>query len=153
MGLEIEHKFLVSNFDWEKDVVDSYQIRQFYLGEGLMSVRLRLTKSKEGKERALITVKAPHGVSSVHEFEYDIPPIDGAQMARIALDQKLPNIVKTRHVLNTGWEVDVFSGRHQGLILAELELESIGEHFDVPSWVDEEVTEDSQYKNIVMARS
>lgn len=45
------------------------------------------------------------------------------------------------------WEVDVFEGGNQGLIIAEIELKSEDELFDVPEWIDKEVTGDMRYYN------
>ena len=64
-----------------------------------------------------------------------------------------PYIDKTRyHVNHHGhvWEVDVFAGENEGLVVAELELSSVDETFPLPSWVGEEVTEDPRYYNICL---
>ena len=45
------------------------------------------------------------------------------------------------------WEVDEFPGVNQGLIVAEVELESEDQHVDLPAWIDKEVTGDDRYFN------
>ena len=45
------------------------------------------------------------------------------------------------------WEVDVFQGRLQGLVLAEIELKKENEEFELPEWIDKEVTHDTSYLN------
>jgi CYTH domain-containing protein len=62
-----------------------------------------------------------------------------------ALESKI--IKKKRYpyaAQNRSFSVDVFDGRHQGLILAEMELEKKEEayEFDLPSFVLKDVTED-----------
>ena len=50
------------------------------------------------------------------------------------------------------WEVDIFTGRHEGLVLAEIELSSVWEQYDLPPWVGQEVTGDPRYYNAMLAR-
>ena len=45
------------------------------------------------------------------------------------------------------WEIDEFSGENQGLIVAEVELESEDQKFDIPEWIGEEVTGNPRYFN------
>jgi adenylate cyclase len=59
-------------------------------------------------------------------------------------------IKKTRHVVEFGekkWEVDVFEGDNDGLVIAELEVESEDEKFEVPSWCVLDVSKDDKYSN------
>ena len=49
------------------------------------------------------------------------------------------------------WEVDVFGGENEGLILAEIELSQADELFAIPSWIDREVTDDPRYYNSQLA--
>ena len=61
-----------------------------------------------------------------------------------------PFIDKTRHEILVGkhlWEVDIFHGENNGLVVAEIELSEENEAFELPSWVREEVTHDSKYYN------
>jgi CYTH domain-containing protein len=45
------------------------------------------------------------------------------------------------------WEVDVFEGKLDGLIIAEIELKSENESFIIPPWIGTEVTNDSSFLN------
>ncbi len=45
------------------------------------------------------------------------------------------------------WEVDEFFGANSGLIIAEIELESVNQEFEKPDWIGKDVTEDQRYKN------
>ena len=45
------------------------------------------------------------------------------------------------------WEIDVFKGENEGLIMAEVELAHENQNFDLPDWIGEEVSSDSRYYN------
>jgi adenylate cyclase len=80
------------------------------------------------------------------EFEYAIPLAD----ARLLLATIEKHIVKTRYKIphhGKTWDVDVFHGAHEGLIIAEIELSVEDEKFDIPDWVSKEVTGESSYYN------
>ncbi|RZJ48359.1 MAG: YbgC/FadM family acyl-CoA thioesterase [Chryseobacterium sp.] len=85
------------------------------------------------------------------EFEYEIPVDEANEL----LDKFCSNLInKTRHyVIHEGktWEVDVFSGLNEGLIVAEIELNSEEEKYALPVWVGENVTNDRRYANSNLA--
>lgn len=152
--MEIERKFLVKNDTWKSHIQKSEKIIQFYLTEEnqIPSLRLRLKN-----EIGLITLKYPSSSTEIlirEEFEYEIPARDVLKQQKAAKGQI---IRKTRHhVLGPDqhmWEVDIFESPNTGLILAELELETANEKFEIPDWIAEDVTADSQYSNIKMAFS
>ena len=61
-----------------------------------------------------------------------------------------PTIDKTRYVVkNAGhaWEIDIFHGDNEGLIVAEVELEDENEIVEIPDWVTKEITGDMKYYN------
>ena len=45
------------------------------------------------------------------------------------------------------WEVDEFQGKLEGLIIAEVELKSETEKFELPNWLDKEVSNNPRYYN------
>jgi adenylate cyclase len=45
------------------------------------------------------------------------------------------------------WEVDVFHEYLEGLVLAELEVQRVGEAFLIPRWVGKDVSDDKRYTN------
>ena len=51
------------------------------------------------------------------------------------------------------FEVDEFHGENEGLVMAEIELESPDEPFESPSWLGKEVTDDERYYNGYLARN
>ena len=60
------------------------------------------------------------------------------------------SIDKTRYLVPAGkhtYEVDVFYGENEGLVMAEIELSDENEPFDKPDWLGEEVTGDVRYYN------
>lgn len=143
MGIEIEKKFLITNDNWKK-LGTGKEYCQGYLNSGTgPSLRIRTIG-----ERGIITVKGPNEGGKRLEFEYDIPYIDAREMLD-SLCHK-PLIEKIRYKIPYGgfiWEVDVFKGENEGLIFAEIELESIDQPFDIPEWIGDEVTGDPKYYN------
>jgi adenylate cyclase len=66
-----------------------------------------------------------------------------------------PIIEKTRYRIAFGghtWEVDVFHGDNEGLVVAEVELENRDEQVELPPWVTEEVTGDPRYYNVSLVK-
>ena len=142
MGVEIERKFLVCNDDW-RSLGDPVQYAQGYLAaDGIRTVRVRIAG-----EAGFLTIKgASNGISRL-EFEYEIPASDAFGMLRLC---SMPVIRKFRtKILYQGkiWEIDEFEGDNKGLIMAEIELNSEDEPFDLPPWIGEEVTHDLRYYN------
>ena len=147
MGREIERKFLVTSDAWRKDAA-GMDIRQGYLSlDPARTVRVRLAG-----EEAWITVKGLTRGATRDEFEYEIPAADAAAM----LDGLCSAVLeKTRHRVRFGgqtWEVDEFRGRHAGLVVAEIELESEGSTVKLPPWIGKEVTDDPAYYNSNLAQ-
>ncbi len=149
MPLEIERKFLVDHLKWNALVKPKGKImRQGYLmDDEVKTIRVRLSD-----EAAYITIKGRTTGATRSEFEYKIP-FDDANTMLDTLSQN--EISKTRYEIlfeNKLWEVDVFHGANEGLIVAEIELESEDETFVIPEWVTTEVTEDAKYYNSNLAK-
>lgn len=141
---EIERKFLVNHelLDVIK-YLQSKKIRQGYISDiDGKTVRVR-TKGEKG----YLTIKGKSSGISRDEFEYEIPFEDANQL----LQNFCPKVLeKERFDLIIGekkWEIDIFHGKLEGLIIAELELESEDEVFELPGWIQEEVSDDVQYYN------
>ena len=61
---------------------------------------------------------------------------------------------KTRHSVLNGedtWGMDVFEGKNEGLIVAEVELDSPSATLSIPDWCDTEVTDDDRFYNQYIA--
>ncbi|MCB1859745.1 MAG: CYTH domain-containing protein [Gammaproteobacteria bacterium] len=145
MATEIERKFLVKNELWRSQVVSETRIKQGYLSNNAnASVRIRV-----GNGRAHLNIKsATIGIRRL-EFEYEIP-VEDAEMMLEGIAEK-PFIDKTRYLVRWGdhtWELDVFGGDNQGLVVAELELVAEDESFLVPEWAGDEVSDDVRYYNV-----
>ena len=142
MGIEIERKFLVRDRAFLDDVA-GVTYRQGYLStDPDRTVRIR-----RAGEHGYVTVKGrSHGATRA-EFEYEIPVADADAMLALCIP---PVIEKIRHrVEHAGrtWEVDVFGGANEGLVVAEVELPSEDAVVDVPDWIGDEVTDDPRYFN------
>ena len=141
---EIERKFLVDDLAWRKQVKTiCVHITQAYLQNSKeQTIRLRLRDDK-----AYLTIKGPTLGLTRNEYEYEIPFQEADQMI---LDFKLKVLKKRRYLINYAsktWEVDVFEDELNGLIIAEIELESEQEAFEKPAWIGEEVSYDPSYFN------
>ncbi len=144
MAVEIEHKFLLANNDWRKQVSYSVQYKQGYLSAlATSSIRVRISD-----DHAWLNIKSATIGTQRHEYEYEIPLSD-AQEIITNLCRK-PIVEKTRHIViddgNT-WEIDEFEGDNKDLIVAEIELSEVGAVFSTPAWLGKEVTSDLRYYN------
>ncbi|RYE08118.1 MAG: CYTH domain-containing protein [Hyphomicrobiales bacterium] len=148
MGLEIERKFLVNGNGWRRRVTGSAHIVQGYLARDRKSViRVRI---KDGKS-ATLTIKSRDKGARRAEFEYPIPLKDARDLLQLAGSSR---IEKTRHTVPHGqlvWEIDVFEGREDKLILAEIELPNEDAAVKLPGWLGAEVTADPRYRNSSLA--
>jgi adenylate cyclase len=144
MALEIERKYLVVNDKWKPFVEHEARLKQGYLAAlpGI-TVRVRMVD-----EQALLTIKGETTGISRLEYEYAIPLSDAREMLeRLVADGAID---KTRYRVRCGehvWDLDRFHGDNEGLILAEIELQSEREAFQLPDWVGEEVSRDPRYYN------
>lgn len=141
---EIERKFLVAGDGWRKKAARSSRIEQGYLARGRKStIRVRI---KDGKS-ATLTIKSREPGASRSEFEYRVSLKDAQVMMELCGNSR---IEKHRFEVPQGkltWEIDVFSGRHEGLVIAEVELEREDQTLMLPAWLGEEVTDDPRYRN------
>jgi len=141
--IEIERKFLVRG-DFHSYSVKKVRITQGYLCASTeRTVRVRIKD-----ESAFITIKGPNKKNgfSHAEYEYTIPCMDAVAIMKLCGS----TIEKERYYVPDGnrtFEVDVFHGAHEGLVIAELELSSEEEPFNRPDWLGEEVTGDERYYN------
>ncbi|MCP4630898.1 MAG: CYTH domain-containing protein [bacterium] len=141
MGKEIERKFRVIKDTWRN--VKGTRYRQGYLN----SAKERNVRVRTMEDKAYLTIKGIAIGASRMEFEYEIPLQDADELLEIC---EKPLIEKTRYKVQEGgfvWEVDEFFRENQGLIVAEVELESEDQELPKPDWVGEEVTGDPRYFN------
>ena len=99
-------------------------------------------------DRAFLTIKGKNKGISRLEFEYEIPKSDADALMELCEDVPL---IKDRYVIVLGedtWEVDVFYGANEGLLMAEIELDSESTSFQIPDWIGAEVSDDPRYYNV-----
>jgi adenylate cyclase len=144
MALEIERKYLVINDNWKDSVVSQTVIKQGYLATtSKASVRVRV----EGEE-ANINIKGSRVGISRPEYEYPIPLEEAEELLEhLVIDAVIDKI---RYKVKCGahiWDLDLFQGANQGLVIAEVELSHEDETFEIPVWVGEEVSREQRYYN------
>ncbi len=150
MALEIEKKFLVTG-DFMKESAKATRITQGYLS----SVPERTVRVRIKGDKGYITIKGIGSASGASRFEWEkeIPVAEVEQLLAICE----PGVIdKTRHLVSSGkhtFEVDVFHGDNDGLVLAEVELSSEDEAFVKPAWLGQEVTGDARYYNSMLMKS
>jgi len=145
VGIEIERKFLVRDRSVVANLAGT-SMRQGYLSvDPERTVRVRVSGP-----RGFVTIKgaASDSGASRAEYEYEIPVPDAEELLdRLTLR---PLIEKTRYRVTAGdlvWEIDVFRGDNDGLVVAEVELPSEATAVILPDWIGEEVTGDPRYYN------
>ena len=143
---EIERKFLVKDDSYKQMAIRHYEIRQGYLSrEHGRTIRIRIRDNE-----AFITIKGLSNNNGLSRFEWE-KAID-VEDAKALLQLALPGeIEKTRWIVpadnNLVWEVDEFHGRLNGMIIAEIELETEEQRFSKPAFIGDEVTGDTRYYN------
>ncbi len=148
MALEIERKFLV---DAEKiaelDLLNGEKIVQGYLS----IIPEKTVRVRTKNNHAYLTIKTKNIGIVRSEFEYEIPLADAQELLKLCP----PYIIeKTRYKIefeSKVWELDIFSGRHEGLILAEVELTAANESIKIPDWIAKEVSDNEKYYNANLA--
>lgn len=142
--MEIERKFLVKEQLWETiEKPSPSRIVQAYLVNSTeKTVRIRIKGTK-----GFLTIKGPTQGISRSEFEYEIPLKDAEELISTFAEKVIEKFRYEISFKNHLWEVDVFTGKLEGLYLAEIELNSEDEHFELPEWVGEEVSTDPNYYN------
>ncbi|HEO72315.1 MAG TPA: CYTH domain-containing protein [Candidatus Hydrogenedentes bacterium] len=143
MATEVERKFLVANDLWRRGA-RGVSCTQGYLAPGPpAAIRVRIMGDK-----ATLNIKSATMDVTRDEFEYAIPLADARHILEALCTGHL--IEKTRYRVDHGgfaWDVDVFGGVNEGLIVAEIELEHAEQPFDRPSWLGSEVSDDPRYFN------
>ena len=147
MAQEIERKFRVANDDWRAMATSASSLKQGYLSSSAeATVRVRLEDNL-----GTLTIKSKTKGITRNEFEYAIPAQEAKELLMLCRE---PLIEKTRYRIpheNHTWEIDVFEGDNDGLIIAEIELTSEDDYFAKPQWLGEEVSGDSRYYNSNLA--
>jgi adenylate cyclase len=143
--IEIERKFLVKNHSFKTDAFTQNLVAQGYLSSlPERTVRVRIKANK-----GYLTIKGMTNETGMSRFEWE-KEIPGDEAKSLILLCEKGTIDKTRYEVKVGshiYEVDEFYGENQGLIIAEIELQSEEEAFEKPDWLGQEVTNDKRYYN------
>jgi len=150
MAQEIERKFLVLDDSYKHEAFSSSHIQQGYIcSQKGRTVRIRIRDDK-----GYVTIKGPsvNGGLARSEFEYEIPLDDALQLMRLC---EPGQIDKTRWLVKSGqhtFEVDEFHGANEGLVMAEVELETEQDTPQIPHFIGKEVTGDRRYYNSMLGQ-
>lgn len=147
--VEIERKFLVIGQAWREGATVEPLSQGYLPTTDDCSVRVRIAG-----ERAFLTIKGPPDDGVRAEFEYPVPVAHAVSMLRQFCRGRM--IAKRRHSLRHAgrvWTVDAFEGALDGLLLAEVELDHVGQAIDLPPWIGREVTDDPRYLNSALSQA
>lgn len=150
MHTEIERKFRVTGTAFTGEAYSAQRIVQGYI----CSAPGRTVRVRIRGEKGYLTIKGPSDEKGLsrYEFEQEIPLPDAEQLLTLCE----PGVIdKTRYLVRVGrhvFEVDVFRGENEGLVIAEVELGAEDEPFERPAWLGEEVSGDRRYYNSMLAK-
>ncbi|MEN8885650.1 MAG: CYTH domain-containing protein [Winogradskyella sp.] len=148
--IEIERKFLVKSEAFKLEAFNSYSIKQGFLNSNAdRTVRVRL-KKKIG----YLTIKGKSTANGLSRFEWEkeISLLDAEALLSLCESGTIDKMRYEIKVGNHTFEVDVFFGDNEGLIVAEVELSSEDEIFIKPEWLSTEVTGDAKYYNSQLSK-
>ena len=144
MHREIERKFLVKGEFKNLAYALSHVAQGYLCSHPERSVRVRIRN-----EKGFLTIKGASNAmgTSRYEWEREIPLDEARDLLKLC---EPGTIEKTRYLIRYGnhtIEVDEFHGENEGLVMAEVELESEDEEFIPPVFLGKEVTGDVRYYN------
>jgi adenylate cyclase len=150
MAQEIERKFLVKDDSWRAAAGAGKPYLQGYL----CTDRNRVVRVRVKDGHGFLTIKGLREGISAAEYEYPIPVSEAEEMLQNLCLR--PLIEKLRYEVAYGgllWEIDEFRGDNEGLIIAEVELDSEEQQVVLPPWAGPEVSHDRRYANASLVQS
>ena len=149
--IEIERKFLVTSESFKEEAFAQNIIKQGYLS----SVAERTVRVRIKGNKGFLTIKGISNEAGLSRFEWEKEiPVDEAEKLLLLCESGV--IDKTRFEVKSGnhiIEIDEFYGENEGLIMAEIELQSETEAFEKPIWLGEEVTQNEKYYNSYLSKN
>lgn len=142
--MEIERKYLIEEIPFSLEGLQKHEIEQAYL------CTQPVVRVRKSDDEYYMTYK---GKGLLAREEYNLPLTEEAYYHLL---EKADGhvLTKTRYLIPIEGtaltiELDVFSGDYEGLILAEVEFESVeeAEAFVAPEWFGEDVTLSGKYQN------
>ena len=141
MPFEIERKFLVKNCAFlEESFEKKHLVQGFLNSDKNRTIRVRIDGLK-----SFLTIKGLSNASGTTRFEWE---------KEIPLTEGKP-VEKYRYLVKKGshlFEVDVFLGENEGLVVAEIELDAEDIPFEKPNWLGREVTGEVAYYNSCLSK-
>ncbi|HKP05227.1 MAG TPA: CYTH domain-containing protein [Chthoniobacterales bacterium] len=146
---EIERKFLVRELPRDLTSHRHTEISQGYLVSLDDGLQVRLRKS--GDLYSLTFKRGTGNVREEREVELTV-----AQFEALWPATEGKRLEKTRYEVPFGdrvVEIDLYHGRHEGLVVAEVEFddEDSALNFSRPDWLGDDVTGDPRYSNQLLA--
>lgn len=143
--MEIERKFLVDKIP----TLDSYKSDE--ITQAYISIEPEIRVRKKG-DKYYRTEKS-EGTLCRDEREWEITEDEFLSSHERAQGRV---IEKTRYYIPNGEytiELDIYKGKHAGLVVAEVEFPSEDEalSFNLPSWLGKEITYDVAFRNKILA--
>ncbi|MDR0988501.1 MAG: CYTH domain-containing protein [Prevotellaceae bacterium] len=145
MPQEIERKFLVISEEYKLKAYSHSHIVQGYICRTSgKTVRIRIRNGK-----GYLTIKGASDAAGIsrYEWEHELSITEAQELMQLCD----PGVIdKTRYLVRYGthtFEVDEFDGANAGLVIAEVELQSENEPFEIPNFIGREVTGDRRYYN------
>ena len=143
MAQEIERKYLVVG-EFKHLAHNSMHLIQGYIASGKRTVRVRI-----GDSGAWLTIKGPsrNGGLSRYEWEKEIDVEEAKELLQLAEDAVIDKVRYYVDYEGHTIEVDEFHGDNEGLVIAEIELQSEDERVVLPEWLGREVTGEKRFYN------
>lgn len=148
--IEIERKFLVKSFDFKKQASKQTKIIQGFLNtHKARTVRIRIKDNK-----GYITIKGKSSKDGLSRFEWEkeIKKTEAKALLKLCKPTIIHKVRYEVKVNNHTFEIDQFLDKNEGLILAEIELNSTTEFFEKPNWLGSEVTGIIKYYNSQLSK-
>lgn len=150
MPIEIERKFLIKNNSYQAESFKVLTIKQGFLN----SDKNRVVRIRVSDDIGFITIKGVSSKDGTSRFEWEKEISLSDANSLLSLCEETI-IEKKRHLIKSKkniFEVDEFLGENNGLVIAEVELNSVDEKFVKPDWLGEEVTGISKYYNSELSK-
>jgi CYTH domain-containing protein len=149
--VEIERKFLVRSEEFKTQASKKFKINQGFLNthpERTVRIRIR-------GDQAFLTVKGKSSKNGLTRFEWEkeISVLEAEELMKLCepgIIEKMRYLVEIKEYT---FEIDEFFGENQGLIVAEIELNSENDTFEKPEWLGEEVTGEPRYYNSQLSKN
>jgi len=147
MAIEIERKFLVDATRLP-ELQDPADILQGYLSFEPIEVRVRIKRGK-----AFLALKDAAATLVRAESECQIDIVDARQLLLAWAHDHIVQKCRYRLIYNgVNWDLDIFAGLNQGLIIAEVELSEPEQAIIMPPWVIAEVTGIKRFYNAELSK-